>query len=323
MTTASATPTPHQPPTPDSGAIDLTDAIQATACGQERRLDVLVIGAGQAGLALAWYLNRAGARYLVVDADPRLVTPGAPGGTHCGYSPRPFQPARDTVPGTGRQPPHQGPGRGLPRRLRPDARHSGAARHARPSADADRGAGSWPRPRTAASPLTRSWSRRARSTAPHPLHRGGLRTRSAAVAQQRVPHPGPVAPGGTGARRRRRELGAPDRRGGLNGSHEVVVAAGSHPMDIPATVRRPRPVLVAIAPRRGRWFRRGVDDRGRAARAAARAGGAAAGWPPPRQTASRPPTRSPAAARAAPGPPGRTRSRSAHRAGARSPGPRS
>jgi putative flavoprotein involved in K+ transport len=35
-------------------------------------LDVLVIGAGQAGLALAWHLARRGVRYLVVDAAPEV-----------------------------------------------------------------------------------------------------------------------------------------------------------------------------------------------------------------------------------------------------------
>jgi len=35
-------------------------------------LDVLVIGAGQAGLALAWHLKRLGIRHLVVDAGPRI-----------------------------------------------------------------------------------------------------------------------------------------------------------------------------------------------------------------------------------------------------------
>jgi putative flavoprotein involved in K+ transport len=35
-------------------------------------LDVLVIGAGQAGLALAWHLNRRGARYLLIDAAPKI-----------------------------------------------------------------------------------------------------------------------------------------------------------------------------------------------------------------------------------------------------------
>jgi putative flavoprotein involved in K+ transport len=35
-------------------------------------LDVLVIGAGQAGLAIAWHLARRGVRYLVVDAAPEV-----------------------------------------------------------------------------------------------------------------------------------------------------------------------------------------------------------------------------------------------------------
>jgi putative flavoprotein involved in K+ transport len=38
----------------------------------EDRLDVLVIGAGQAGLALAWHLRRQGLRFLLVDAAPAL-----------------------------------------------------------------------------------------------------------------------------------------------------------------------------------------------------------------------------------------------------------
>jgi putative flavoprotein involved in K+ transport len=35
-------------------------------------LEVLVIGGGQAGLALAWYLKQAGVRFLVVDAGPQV-----------------------------------------------------------------------------------------------------------------------------------------------------------------------------------------------------------------------------------------------------------
>jgi putative flavoprotein involved in K+ transport len=35
-------------------------------------LDVLVVGAGQAGLALAWHLNRRDARYLLIDAAPEI-----------------------------------------------------------------------------------------------------------------------------------------------------------------------------------------------------------------------------------------------------------
>src|SRR6476619_5939332 len=35
-------------------------------------LDVLVIGAGQAGLALAWHLNRRDARYRLIDSAPEI-----------------------------------------------------------------------------------------------------------------------------------------------------------------------------------------------------------------------------------------------------------
>jgi putative flavoprotein involved in K+ transport len=37
-----------------------------------RPLDVLVIGAGQAGLAMAWHLARRGVRYLLVDGGPEV-----------------------------------------------------------------------------------------------------------------------------------------------------------------------------------------------------------------------------------------------------------
>jgi putative flavoprotein involved in K+ transport len=37
-----------------------------------RRLDVLVVGGGQAGLAMAWHLTRQGLRFAVLDAAPEL-----------------------------------------------------------------------------------------------------------------------------------------------------------------------------------------------------------------------------------------------------------
>ncbi len=57
-----------------------TDRIPITAHSSEvtapppgsQPLDVLVIGAGQAGLSMAWHLNRAGVRYLLVDAAPEI-----------------------------------------------------------------------------------------------------------------------------------------------------------------------------------------------------------------------------------------------------------
>ena len=35
-------------------------------------LDVIVVGAGQAGLALGWHLTQQRARYVIVDAAPAL-----------------------------------------------------------------------------------------------------------------------------------------------------------------------------------------------------------------------------------------------------------
>lgn len=74
MTTTAANQTQSTPLTADAGAAtDPTDATPATgARDREQHLDVLVIGAGQAGLALAWHLNQAGAHYLVVDAAPEV-----------------------------------------------------------------------------------------------------------------------------------------------------------------------------------------------------------------------------------------------------------
>ena len=57
-----------------------TDTVEA--------LDVIVIGAGQAGLAAAYHLKQRGRRFLVSTPPPRSATPGAPAGTPCGSSPR-------------------------------------------------------------------------------------------------------------------------------------------------------------------------------------------------------------------------------------------
>lgn len=58
--TAAATPALS---TADAGTI---------ATGSHAPLDVLVIGAGQTGLAMAWHLSRQHLRYLVVDAAPEI-----------------------------------------------------------------------------------------------------------------------------------------------------------------------------------------------------------------------------------------------------------
>jgi putative flavoprotein involved in K+ transport len=50
---------------------ELTSPSAATSTSSAP-LDVLVIGAGQAGLSMAWHLARRGVRYLVVDAAPEV-----------------------------------------------------------------------------------------------------------------------------------------------------------------------------------------------------------------------------------------------------------
>lgn len=43
-----------------------------SSAAARRPLDVVVIGAGQAGLAMAWFLARRGVRYLLVDSNPEV-----------------------------------------------------------------------------------------------------------------------------------------------------------------------------------------------------------------------------------------------------------
>jgi glycine/D-amino acid oxidase-like deaminating enzyme len=48
----------------------------------DQRLDVVVVGGSQAGLAMAWHLARQGRRFVVLEAPPpRLGTSGGLGGT--------------------------------------------------------------------------------------------------------------------------------------------------------------------------------------------------------------------------------------------------
>ena len=331
VTTASATPTPHEPPTPDSGAIDLTDAIAgAHSLSGQRAVDEprhrRRPGWPRAALVPLPVARVPGTSSLVADPRSRSML-GVLVGTTAAVD---HQPTAQACPGTRELPASASTATATKDQVADylaayaQTHDIPAARHARPSADADRGAGSWPRPRTAASPLTRSWSRRARSTSPSsPPSRGPSNpvcrscTAAGTAPRPSCPRRGRVLVVGAG------NSAAADRRGARQrlprGCRRCRVPPDGHS-------RNGSPAATCsgvIAPRRGRWFRRAVDDRGRAARAAARDGGAAAGCRPPRRTARRPSPGPRPRARAAPALRGPTRSRSAHRAGARSPGPRS
>ena len=66
------TATPTATAQPVTGRTIMTPHACSAPGEDSAQLDVLVIGAGQAGLALAWYLNLQGVRYLLVDAAPAV-----------------------------------------------------------------------------------------------------------------------------------------------------------------------------------------------------------------------------------------------------------
>jgi putative flavoprotein involved in K+ transport len=94
--------THHASPFPSSGDTDTHPPYDSAA------LDVLVVGAGQAGLSMAWHLSRRNVRFLVVDAardighswrtrwdSLRLFSPSQ----YDGLPGQPFPGAPDTYPG--------------------------------------------------------------------------------------------------------------------------------------------------------------------------------------------------------------------------------
>ena len=115
----------------------------APAAQAERpeHVDVLVIGAGQAGLAVGWHLREQG---ITLVPAPRRRTGGRarvaqPLGLAAAVHPRRVRrPARHAVPRPRRHVPDQGRGRGLPARLRRRVRAAGPPQHPRHPAHQDR-----------------------------------------------------------------------------------------------------------------------------------------------------------------------------------------
>lgn len=73
-----ATTAHAQPAAPAAAPVHRTDPVSrpwhgaASTAGKSAPLDVLVVGAGQAGLSMAWHLARRGVRYLLIDAAPEI-----------------------------------------------------------------------------------------------------------------------------------------------------------------------------------------------------------------------------------------------------------
>jgi 2-polyprenyl-6-methoxyphenol hydroxylase-like FAD-dependent oxidoreductase len=56
--------------------------IQNQANGTES-IPTVIIGGGQAGLAMGYHLQRQGEQFVILDAQPRIGEPGVIAGTRC------------------------------------------------------------------------------------------------------------------------------------------------------------------------------------------------------------------------------------------------
>ncbi len=197
------------------------------AAGGTERFAVVVVGGGQAGLAVGYHLARRGLRFVILDAGERT---GNSWRKRWGLAPRvhpgpPRWAARHAVPRAGRVVPHEGRGGRLPGGLRGALRPAGAhGRHggrARP--------GRRPVRRDGRRPPVRGRQRGAGPgrvpAPPGPGLRPRARSGDRAAALQRVPEAFPAA-GGRRPRRGRRQLGGRDRLGGVPRAPDLAVGAG-------------------------------------------------------------------------------------------------
>ena len=183
---------------------------------RRRRYDVIVIGAGQAGLSVGYHL--AGAACASSSSTPTRAsaTPGATAGTRCACSRRPATTA-STACRSRRRPTASRPRTRWPTTSRPTP--SGSTCRSRPGSgssgwarDGDRylvEAGGW---RLRGRPGRRRHGQLPAPADPRVRRRAGRRHRPAALG--RLPQPGAAA-GRAGAARRRRQLRRRDGQGAV------------------------------------------------------------------------------------------------------------
>ena len=117
--------------------------------GEAERFETVIVGGGQAGLAMGYHLAARDREFVILDANERTVTPGAAAGPRSASSHLPATPGCRVGPSPGRPGlPDQGRGGRLPRGLRRPLRaarpNRRPGRRALEGGRAVRGHGRWP-----------------------------------------------------------------------------------------------------------------------------------------------------------------------------------